>query len=492
MIVWKIALRNLREHKTKTIIVGVLIAIAMTILVAGNSFMDSIQRGMRLSYRDSYTGDVVLHGESDFPLSLFGVQGLDSLNAAVPVLSNYDEVIAAVEASSAGQWTPLIQGSGFYLHEEEGIDNGFFWGIEPDSYFAMFESGIDLIDGAFFGPRERAVLIHRSHIDDIEDETGVRYGVGDRISIRSNSSDGGIRIREVEITGIFEFNQANPLLEFTSLIDEATARELTGLDVEPVTIDDLSESERGLLGEVSDDDLFGGDLFGGGGGLFDQAPTGNADLDLDNILGDVDRAGLSAASFDSDRWHFLITKAPSDTGHVALLAELRGLAADIGSVSVNDWQWAAGGTITLVISLQVIFNVVVIVISIVSIIIIVNTLVISITERIPEIGTIRAIGGKRRFVRKLITRETLVITVAFGLIGIIVGSLIIGITAAIGIRSDSFFLQILLGSEIFRPSISIAAILSSLIGVMLMGWIASLYPVRMATRIAPVKAMQRG
>lgn len=508
MIVWKIAMRNLREHKRKTIIVGVLIALAMTVLVAGNSLMDSLSATMEAGYRESFTGDVVVHAQSTYGISLFGVEGLDRLNASVPALPDPQAVRELLDSSSAAQWTGIVQAQGLYLHNEEQSGVGTLWGVEPERYLSMFADGVTILGGTAFAPDERGMLLNAETARQLQRSTGVRYEPGDVIRISGNSQAGGSRIREVTITGIFEFTQRNPQLSMVSLVDLATARELAGLDVTRVTVDELSAEERGLLGAVSEDDLFGDDagtseaaeadaLFGGPLVDESQGMPGSANAGAQTIL-EVEQAlgGSSArdsgSSFRLDQWHFMLATAPSARLAPRLERELRTGLTDVPGTTVSDWQWAAGQTITLVVSLQIIFNAVALIISIVSIIIIVNTLVISVSERIPEIGTIRAIGGKKRFVRKLITRETLAITGAFGLAGMAIGSLAVAITGAVGITADSRFLQLLLGGEVFRPTVSAGAIISSLAGVGLMAWIASLYPVRLATRISPVAAMQRG
>jgi ABC-type lipoprotein release transport system permease subunit len=72
MVVWKIALRNLKEHKVKTIIIGTLIAIAITLLVLGNSFMDSVTAGMERTYSETYTADLIVHAPRTLALASLG------------------------------------------------------------------------------------------------------------------------------------------------------------------------------------------------------------------------------------------------------------------------------------------------------------------------------------------------------------------------------------------------------------------------------------
>jgi putative ABC transport system permease protein len=139
---------------------------------------------------------------------------------------------------------------------------------------------------------------------------------------------------------------------------------------------------------------------------------------------------------------------------------------------------------------KIVFNVLIFIVAVVAVIIIMNTLVISVTERIGEIGTMRAIGARKSFVRKMITWETIIISVYFGLIGIILGALVVGIMGGIGFSAGgNMFLTVLFGGEIFRPVLSATAMGQSLLIITAVGILASLYPVSVALNISPVRAM---
>ena len=84
-------------------------------------------------------------------------------------------------------------------------------------------------------------------------------------------------------------------------------------------------------------------------------------------------------------------------------------------VKAYGWVEAAGAIAQLVSGLKTVFNALIVIVAVVAVIIIMNTLVISITERIGEIGTMRAIGARRSFIRRMITLETLMISLVFGL-----------------------------------------------------------------------------
>ncbi|NOY09808.1 MAG: FtsX-like permease family protein, partial [Spirochaetes bacterium] len=125
------------------------------------------------------------------------------------------------------------------------------------------------------------------------------------------------------------------------------------------------------------------------------------------------------------------------------------------------------------------------------VIIMMNTIVISVTERIPEIGTMRAIGAQKGFVRRMIIAETLMVSVIFGIIGIILGALVLGVLYLKGIPASNIFLQILFGGKVLHPVMSVQSLVLALVVTAVIGIIASLYPVSVALKIQPVKAMQR-
>ena len=60
----RMALRNLFAHKAKSLIVGSIIALRVIVLVAGISFMDTAAVGLRRSFIENFTGDVIITGNA--------------------------------------------------------------------------------------------------------------------------------------------------------------------------------------------------------------------------------------------------------------------------------------------------------------------------------------------------------------------------------------------------------------------------------------------
>ena len=90
-VLLRIALRNLVEHKGKTLILGILVALGVVVLVVGNSLMDTARDGISRAFVDNYTGDVMISGTAEGPISLFGVQSVGGIDPT-PVLPSYPTI----------------------------------------------------------------------------------------------------------------------------------------------------------------------------------------------------------------------------------------------------------------------------------------------------------------------------------------------------------------------------------------------------------------
>lgn len=481
MILFKIALRNLREHKTKTLIIGSLIALGIMFLVVGNSVMETVTNGLKTSYSENYTGDLIVHGQSEEDVEFIGGGMLN-----VEGLEHYPTLVETVSAvSGVDQAEPILSGMVTFVVEEETISFGMLWGIDVAGYREFFPESYQVLEGSDLLPETEGIVLSQSTVDSIEEEHGFQLKPGDSITLSGMNSNTGTKIREVTIRGIGEFHNGSMIQDMISFVDAGTLRALNGLTT--VSYD------GGVVADVeiaSDQDLFGGDLFSEND-LFSEEPVmaeTTGVVDFENILGDVSVRDQYSV-LDNDAWNFLLIKAEDGTDTRKLQMELTGILGD--DYVVQDWRWGAAMIAEMAYGLQMIFNIIILVISIVAVIIIMNTLVISVTERIPEIGTIRAIGGQKSFVRKMVTLETLMITMVFGIIGIIIGSgIILGLGAA-GIESSNVIIQAILGGAALNPTLSGTSIVFSLVIVAFIGVLASLYPVAVALGITPVKAMQR-
>lgn len=119
-----------------------------------------------------------------------------------------------------------------------------------------------------------------------------------------------------------------------------------------------------------------------------------------------------------------------------------------------------------------------------------NTLVVSVTERVAEVGMIRALGGRRSFIRDLFLYEALSLAIFFGIIGMLFSSIAIGILQIVGLHSESSFFNVLFGGTSVYPILSPSSLIVAFVGIILVGVLSSIYPIRVATRYQPVEALR--
>ncbi len=489
-VVWRIALRNLQEHRAKSLIVGTIILIGTFVLVVGNSLMDSAAAGIRRSFIDNFTGHLVLAGVTDAPVSLFGVRTTDFLNSRTPRLDGYERLLRAVaDHPDVAAWSPQASDSATVnLAGADGTSLGEsfsqLWGIEPARYREAFPDAAELIAGAFLEPDQVGVVLSEEIATDLGESAGRAVRPGDRVLLTA-TTQAGIKVREVPVTGIFRFRNALPQLDFVSFVDITTLRTLTGMTVSAPAEQILTDEQAAQLGAVDEDDLFGGGE--AGGSLVQEVEAGaGAPVLLD--LGEREQTVV-----DSGAWHFLLLKL-NRPGAAARVTE--DLERVIGEADLNaqvlGWVAAAAPVSQLSDGFKIVFNVVIIVIAVVAVIIIMNTLVISVTERMSEIGTMRAIGARKGFVRSMIGAETVTLAFVFGGAGVVLALVLLLILGATGIRATNLFLRILFGGEVLRPVVSLGSVAFSLLMVAAIGVLSSLYPLAVALRISPRQAMGTG
>lgn len=472
-VIWKIAWRNLREHKTKTLIIGILVALGVSLLVIGNSVLETVTQGMKASYIDNFTGDVIIRNTSEEDVALIGAFG-----AAPPVIDSYTTVTTYLDTQEALNYTPLLTGMASINQNNEALSFAFLWGIEPSTYFEMFPEKFVITQGQYLSDGQTGIMLSQGVVDDVFNEHGITLKVGDTILLSAQNDVTGNKIQEVPIVGIGYYSNAAGILERISLVDATSLRILSGLIA--VEVDNTTSSSL----DTNEDTLFGSDDLFSYLSKTESETTPN--IDFDNLLGDTSVRDAFLA-VDNHAWYFLLLDLKEETKlNIAELTNLEGT-----ELVLEDWRWAAGFIADLAFSIRNILNIIIVVIAIVAIIIIMNTLVISVTERIAEIGTIRAIGGQKTFVRTMITTEVLTITLLFGLVGVVVGSLTIGLLNLLGLPASNLFLQILFGGPDLKPILSMSSLFLSLIAVIVIGILASLYPTSVALGVSPVQAMQR-
>jgi putative ABC transport system permease protein len=476
-VLLRIAFRNLLEHKSKTLIIGVLLALGVIILIVGNAFMDTAAKGVKDTFIANYTGDVFISGTAqNGKVSLFGVQAAGG-QETTPNIPYFDKVTARLTsmpdvAGTAGQVT------GFALATIKDSDEQSFallFGVEPESYRKLFD-GATAVEGHFLQPGEEGLVVSQKSLERFNKDLGTTIKVGDEV-ILTGMGKAGFKIRSVPLVGVVKYPMESEATDFITYVDINTARILQGMTLGNDEDTPVTDAQKALLAQNDEASMFGGEEIVSGAAA---APKPAAAA-----------APRKQAQVDTGAFQFELARLKNPAKAPLVVAELNQWFAKEGiAAQAGDWKAAAGPFAQSIDVVRIVFNVAIIIVAIVAIIIMMNTLVISVIERTGEIGTMRALGAQKPFIRKMFLVETIAIALVFGLVGMLLGFGIIGTLNALHIEASNAFLKILFAGNTLHAAVNPMSVVWSLVLVVFVAVLAHLYPVSVALKIEPVRAMQ--
>jgi putative ABC transport system permease protein len=528
----RIALRNLGEHKIKSIIVAGLIALGMFLLILSSSVIETAKAGIERTFIKGFSGHILVGPPSPsgaapnlFPGSGFSMDM--TLPATVPA---YPQVLEALE-----QWPGVVQVSPqvFAMAQVQMADTWMAYlgafAYDQAKYKAMFPDNLRIIEGQDLLTGETGMLlpnklyrdfrykameeflpalrqrfpVETTGLSDLQVKEAITQGayvllaaeqqildsatikVGD--SLRLVAFGSGTRIKRVPVRGIYEFSVSNTAIDDFAMLDLDSARYLMGLVVgaaTPVVVP--AEAVAFLADDWDSDDFFANDSLQ----VLHVATQPTSLTAYDNLLGDMDEARDLSRS-DSGAWHYMVLRLADGVDVASTIVAMNQWFVDQGiGVQAVNWEGAAGNVATLIVAVQAMINVLIIMIACISLFIIMNTMVASIIERTGEIGTMRALGAQKSFVRRLFLTETFILSGLGGTIGLVLGTLVIAILHATGLPAGHELLQMAFGGKVLYPVLSLGSVAGALAIIMSVAWLSSLYPTALALKVSPLKAMQ--
>ena len=501
----KLALRNLKEHKSKTIIISMFILFGVAIVVMGNSFLESVNRGLENDFRANVTGDLAISviPEKGTTIDLFGVNSTNITTEVpqIPALADIDKIEKILaETDGIKKQSKLISAQvilskdaeiDFSVLQDDDKDLGIMdlpismlFAGESGSYWELFPD-LKMIEGHYPTPGSNEIIVDTRVIEGFYKAWDKTLEVGDDVLL---ASMGGV-IREGKVVGIFK-----PANEYSAMFqsvycEPGLARSFAELTYANSFSQELPDTVDLSISEMSEDDFFGGDDFFGD--FEEDTSILGSTSDFDSILGDTSlRDELNKT--DDGAWQFIVAKLNNPHADKKLVAQLNKRFKDEGiNALAMDWKKAAYSYSASVDGIGFIFNLLIIILAIVVFIIIMNTMVVSVIERTSEIGTMRAIGAEKKFVKKLFYSEAIILTALSSIAGVIFAFICMMIFNSFNITITNTIAKMILGGGLLHfsptPKIIIITIVIALIGSI----ISNRYPVKSALRITPIKALSK-
>lgn len=363
------------------------------------------------------------------------------------------------------------------------------------------EAGLEVLLAQFFDTndqnfRQRYALFYEELAPLLE---LYRLKVGDSLTIKAFSRSGYIQSVNVKVYGTYNFEglEKSPLASGLSLMDLMSFRDLYGF----LTTDKAEELKqlqaasgvKAVTRESAEDELFGSGkevVAEATAGVIDESKelTGNA-RKLRNE--DLERRVYTDHELQSGvvLHAAVILKDPSRLEETIEAIDQLSAAQGL-NVKAVSWQKAAGllGQFIFVAKGALFF--VVAIIFVIAMIIINNAMMMATLQRTQTIGTLRAIGAQRAFVLAMVLVETVALGLAFGAMGMAVGSAIMGWLGQAGIAAWNDYSYFFFSGPRLLPTLTAGNLFWALVIVVLISCLSTLTPAVLATRVSPLRAMQ--
>lgn len=479
MIAARLAWGNLGLHRRKSLLIGMIMGMGILILFIGNSFIDTALSGLQRMFVQGYTGDLMVTGPTEFPTTVLGeTAGSEEVLPHIAQIKKYEDFLAG--RNDVAATLPLLSGQAAFGIGETELGSGYCFGVNADDYRKFFPDNVTLVSGewpkAGDGPW---VLLSEPTLAILNKSATSPVQPGTHIIMTALANSAGTVIREVTVKGVIKFNQSNKQLEGLTLVDADTMRDLLGFaslrDGAPV----LTGQEASFVSNFDPDALFEN--------LFASDTTGAAPAAA--APASTAQPGVKAEVIPA--WQFLLVRVKPGASSSRLLSDLSAFSKQIADGDrVQDWIAGAGKVARTAVTIRLAFDLLVAVVAVVVVMIMMNVLIISVNERLYEIGTLRAIGAKRRVVRNMILYETAFLAAIAGAAGLVIGFVVLLLLGKFGIRAPNLFFEALFGGQVLKPMVSAGAAIRAFIWILAMGLGASWYPTIVALRIEPVIAMR--
>ena len=508
--IFKLALRNLKEHKAKTVIIACFLVFGIAIVIMGNSFLESINRGLEKDFRANYTGDIAI-GPNPNKGEINDIFGVNTTNFTgelpqLPAIQDLDKVMEIVKnTEQIKSNTKLISAqvlvayglemdlSSLLDRDDLGFDDipiSMLFAGENETYWKTFQ-GIHFVEGTYPAPDTNEIMIDTRVKSAFESLYQRELHLGDTVLVAGANTDG--IIREAKVCGVFKPTNENSAMFQIIYCNPSFARSFANLTYAASFKDELPDSIDLSLAQMDEDDLFGDfgdDLFDFEDDSDDFLST--ATIDYDSILGDTTlRDELNKT--DDGSWQYILAKVKNARQTKDTIKELNQQFEEAGlNVHAMDWKDAAYSYSGTVEGIGIIFNILIIILAVVVFIIIMNTMIVSVIERTSEIGTMRAIGAEKKFVRRLFFTETVFLTTVSSIIGIILAFILMSVFNSLNITITNSIAKMILGGGLLQFSPTFKIIFTTILVALAGSIISNLYPVSSALRITPLKALNHG
>ena len=445
--------------------IGTLVAIGTIVIIMGETFSLSAKISSKEAIISYFTGEMILYSsrskEKPSPFAF---------TTPLPVITNVQKIQRWLDKNPLVDChVAITQNYGLLSIDKQGKKSDlpfFFYAVDPMRYRGVFPN-ISMVKGTFFtadgSGRASGVVISKFQAENFVKNYSINLAPGDRVTLLSLTDGGAVNAVASRIIGVYDPKHYKNVFNYINFIDiESYSRlyNFTGVDSAS-----LPSSYNTALASSSDEDIF--------------------NLNRQADFGALETSALVSTELSGYTQIAVKLKRHQDA---RLFAE--GVAKEGFQVKIASWKEASSFFANVADIIQAIIYAATFLIFLIVVFILMNTLIISVLERTAEVGTLRALGGEKGFITSIFIGEALLLNGCAAFIGMIVSIIVIlAIRASGGLPLPDIMAQYLMGGGDLKIIFSARPFIEAFVLILGVSVLATIYPVRVATAITPLKAM---
>ncbi len=514
-LILKIAARNILRHKGKSLVIGIILFLGSLLMTLGSAVVTGMEKGLHENIVERFSGDYVIISTNQKNEAVIAGGGLEPTES-IAGYTNIDRTLKNLPYIES--YIPLCRGNTMVLNDKGDMGYTALLGVDIDKYQKMFHSNIEAVEGKLLSDGMKGCLvttggqlamynnmdvwltpvdspfIESNLTPDAKSNRSTLNIQSNLVFMGMNSSGSQMDIR-TPVIGIIKYKILNNFWggganggAGYSILDLESFRECFAYNTAENTITNITGEKKKIFS--SDDNL---DTLFSGGSIVKNVETGNAAYKIGSLKRTEKPAAVSNINEEAGVYNLVFVKLKPgynpDKYLVKLNSELSN--ANLG-VKAITWKKAAGIIGDMSSIMKIILYVFVGILFFVAVIIITNTLSMAALERTSEIGMMRAVGADKDFVSGMFLGETAILSGIFGGFGILSGGVIARIFAGLKISGGTnSALEILFGGDVMNPILNGFDILGCIILLVIVTFLAYLYPNIVARNITPLEAIAR-
>lgn len=508
-LILRIAFRNMLVHKGRSFAIGFVLVVGSFFMVLGNGTTIGMKKGIEKNIVKGTFGDITILSNKRMADTLSGSA------EELEIIENYRDINTLLQKQEyIDYYLPLIIERLILLDvsmaqtQSDYGESAVFTGADFEKYNKIYGENIEVIEGALLNSGGKGLYINASVRDRLYNMYNIwlvpenailaeknlpEKALANIENLRTRSdlvvmgSTGTAMDVRVPIKGVFKYKNMNDLFKDFNLMDIDTMRESIGYISSDEIISKLPDEEKAVF-EVGDDNL--DTLF-----VITKEDANNALADFSQkkmSRPDTNAQNRESAASNSEVYTLIQlcikdnisnTEAVNRLNHALKIAKLdkyvRAISWDKAWTFISNYinMFSIG----LIAFVYILFFAAVLMIT--------NALSMAAMERISEIGTMRTVGARKGFVSKMFVTETILLSLIFGGMGIILGVIAIKTFASLKLSTSVLLFHVLFGGNVYSPVLDGNGVVTVIIQLLFIAIIASIYPIIVARRIKPIDAI---